>query len=308
MKTASFFSGVGGIELGFDGFNIVYANEIDKNAVQTYESNFSINVDHRDIALVNEKQLPDFEVLLGGFPCQAFSVAGHQLGFNDPRGNIFFDLLRIIHFKRPKIIFLENVKNLVSHNRGQTFSEILNRLKRLGYCVKHKVLNAMEYANIPQNRERIYIVAFQEQREFEKFSFPDPIPLTSTIEDIVDVNLKVDDKYYYNSNFKHWDLIQKDIKQFNTLYQWRRQYVRENKSKVCPTLTANMGTGGHNVPLVLTKHGIRKLTPKECFLFQGFPIDFVLPKIADSHLYKQAGNSVCVEVVRRISKKIRESV
>lgn len=308
MKVSSFFAGVGGIELGFKNFDVVYANEIDERAKATYERNFDIKVDCRDIALVNEKELVDFDILLGGFPCQAFSVAGYQLGFNDPRGNVFFELLRIINFSQPKVIFLENVKNLVSHDKGNTFETILHNLKHLGYFVKHKVLNAMEYGNTPQNRERIYIVAFRSRQAYERFSFPDPIPLTRTIGDIVNFDLKVADKYYYTQDFKHWDLLKSRVTNPNTLYQWRRHYVRENKSNVCPTLTANMGTGGHNVPLVLTKYGIRKLTPKECFEFQGFPNSFILPNIADSHLYKQAGNSVCVQVVRRIAEKIVESI
>ena len=308
MKIASFFAGVGGIELGFKQFQTIYANEIDSRAVLTYEKNLDTKVDCKDILSVNEKKLPDFDILLGGFPCQAFSIAGYQLGFNDSRGNMFFELIRIIKEKKPKIIFLENVKNLVSHDKGKTFLIMLDELKRLGYFIKYQVLNSMEYGNTPQNRERIYIVGFKNKREYEKFSFPDPIPLTQKIQDIVNYEKKVDDKYYYSQdNFKHWELLKSAVVKTNTLYQWRRQYVRENKSNVCPTLTANMGTGGHNVPIVLTKYGIRKLTPKECFLFQGFPKDYVLPNIADSHLYKQAGNSVCVEVIKRIAENIEKA-
>ena len=305
MKVASFFAGVGGIDLAFSNHNIVYVNEIDKNATKTYKFNFDVEIDCRDIQTVNEKELPDFDILLGGFPCQAFSVAGYRKGFEDSRGNLFFDIIRIAKEKKPKIIFLENVKNLVSHDCGKTFNIILKSLESLGYYVKYDVLNAMYYGNTPQNRERIYIVCFKNKKQYKDFNFPNPIFLNNKIDNIVDFNLKVDDKFYYTEkNFKHYEMLLQNITKKNVIYQWRRKYVRENKSNVCPTLTANMGTGGHNVPLVLTKHGIRKLTPKECFMFQGFPNSYKLPDIANSHLYKQAGNSVCVKVIQRIADRI----
>ena len=305
MKVASFFAGVGGIDLAFSNHNIVYVNEIDKNATKTYKFNFDVEIDCRDIQTVNEKELPDFDILLGGFPCQAFSVAGYRKGFEDSRGNLFFDIIRIAKEKKPKIIFLENVKNLVSHDCGKTFNIILKSLESLGYYVKYDVLNAMYYGNTPQNRERIYIVCFKNKKQYKDFNFPNPIFLNNKIDNIVDFNLKVDDKFYYTKkNFKHYEMLLQNLTKKNVIYQWRRKYVRENKSNVCPTLTANMGTGGHNVPLVLTKHGIRKLTPKECFMFQGFPNSYKLPDIANSHLYKQAGNSVCVKVIQRIADRI----
>jgi DNA (cytosine-5)-methyltransferase 1 len=160
----------------------------------------------------------------------------------------------------------------------------------------------MEYGNIPQNRERIYIVGFLDQDAFNKFEFPNKIPLTKTIHDCLEEN-EVDDKYYYNDK-PIYEKIKDDITKKDTVYQWRRKYVRENKNGVCPTLTANMGTGGHNVPLVLNGKGIRKLTPRECANFQGFPKDYKLPNIADSHLYKQFGNSVSIPVVQRIAENM----
>ncbi|ANE35354.1 cytosine-specific DNA methyltransferase [Campylobacter iguaniorum] len=306
MKIASFFAGVGGIEQGFENHEVVYANEIDKNATITYMSNFKIDVDNIDIKQVDEIKLPNFDILMGGFPCQAFSVAGYRLGFDDARGTLFFELMRIAKHKKPKIIFLENVKNLVGHDGGKTFSTMLNVLEELGYKVKYKVLNAMEYGNTPQNRERIYILAFKNKNDYKNFEFPEPIELTTKLCDVIDFEAKVDDKYYYTSKFKQYDLLVSQITKKDTIYQWRRQYVRENKSNVCPTLTANMGTGGHNVPLILSKFGIRKLTPKECFNLQGFPKEFNLPNIADSHLYKQSGNSVCVNVIKRIAQRLNQ--
>ena len=310
-KIASFFAGVGGIDLAFENLGeIVYVNEYNKNAVKTYEKNFDIKVDDRDIRIVEESEIPEFDIMLAGFPCQAFSLAGYRQGFNDEkgRGNLFFELERIFKSKNPDIIFLENVKNLVSHDKGRTFEVILNSLKNSGYYIKYKVLNTMNYGNVPQNRERIYIVAFKNENIYKNFDFPDPIILETKISNLINEN-KLDDKYYYTKeNFKYYEELNNNIKSRDTVYQWRRQYVRENKSKVCPTLTANMGTGGHNVPIVLTNNGIRKLTPKECFLFQGFPKNYELPDIANCHLYKQAGNSVSVSVVKRISENILKSI
>ncbi len=180
---------------------------------------------------------------------------------------------------------------------------ILSSLQKLGYFVKYKVLNSMQYGNIPQNRERIYIVGFLDEELYNKFDFKAPINLETKLTDIIDRD--VSDKYFYNSSkFKHFKELEKNVTNKDTIYQWRIKYVRENKSNVCPTLTANMGTGGHNVPIILTTKGIRKLTPTECFRFQGFPKSFKLLNISDTHLYKQAGNSVSVPVIRRIAECI----
>ena len=313
LKCASFFAGVGGIDLGFENaeiFETVYANEIDEFAVKTYEKNFNIKVDNRDINLVECNEIPDFDVMLAGFPCQAFSIAGYREGFKDKkgRGELFFQLERIFVEKKPKIIFLENVKNLVGHDNGNTFKVILNCLKREKYHVKYQVLNAMHYGNIPQNRERIYIVAFKDEELYKRFDFPEPIELTKKLKDVIDFNIKQDEKYYYNSSCPFYDKLKDGMTSKDTIYQWRRIYVRENKSNVCPTLTANMGTGGHNVPLILAKNGIRKLTPRECFALQGYPKTYQLPNLANTRLYKQAGNSVVVPVIQRIAEQIRIAI
>lgn len=308
------FAGVGGIDLGFEqnGFKIVYADEFDSEPIKTYRANFHIAVDSRDINTVECDDIPNFNVMLAGFPCQAFSVAGYRQGFNDEKGRgvLFFQLARIFKEKKPEVIFLENVKNLVTHDHGKTFRIILETLEAENYHVKYKVLNTLEYGNIPHNRERIYIVAFRDINAFNEFDFPKPVKLTTKLSDVIDFENKVDDRYYYTpNNFSHYDELERAITKSDTVYQWRRMYVRENQSNVCPTLTANMGTGGHNVPLVLTKYGIRKLTPSECFRLQGFPVDFVLPaNVANSNLYKQAGNSVSVTVVSRIAKNIKTAL
>lgn len=313
LRIASFFAGVGGIDLGFEKtgvFTTIYANEIDEYAVKTFEANFNIKVDCRDINNVKASEIPDFDVMLGGFPCQAFSLAGYRQGFNDEkgRGTLFFELVRIIKAKKPKIVFLENVKNLVGHDNGNTFRVILEHLDNLGYHVKYQVLNAKDFGNIPHGRERIYIVAFRNKSLCQKFEFPKPIQLTTKLSDCIDFEHEQDSKYYYSeNNCKFYDKLVEDMTKEDTIYQWRRTYVRENKSNVCPTLTANMGTGGHNVPLIKCKTGIRKLTPRETFNLQGFPETYILPEtLSNTRLYKQAGNSVVVPVINRIAEQIKE--
>lgn len=317
LTCGSFFAGVGGIDKGFElakGFEVVYANEMDSYPVKTYELNANIQVDCRDIRDVNPDEIPDFDVCMAGFPCQAFSVAGYRQGFQDEkgRGTLFFEVARIIEAKRPKIIFLENVKNLVHHDNGHTFQVIIDTLHELGYHITYAVLNAMEYGNVPQNRERIYIVGFLDEDACQAFTFPEKLDLTTRLDDVIDFHTKLDEKYYYTDGKYKGDIYQKLVDAMDddrAVYQWRRHYVRKNKSGVVPTLTANQGTGGHNVCLIKTDNGIRKMTPHECFNVQGFPKDFRLPSdMAESRLYKQAGNSVCVSVITRIAEQILKAV
>src|SRR5699024_2258004 len=288
---ASFFAGVGGIELGFlqsGEFRVVYANEFDKYAKETYELNHDLEIDSRDIRDIKENEVPYADVIMGGFPCQAFSIAGYRKGFEDDRGDLFFELLRFIKNNEPRVVFLENVKNMVGHDHGNTFKIIREALAINGYYIKWKVLNAKDYGNTPQNRERIYIVGFKSKEAFDDFHFPEKIELNSDLTDIIDFDLKADERFYYEKDKQpFYDKLVESITSQDTVYQWRRQYVRENKNGVVPTLTANMGTGGHNVPLILTNENkIRKLTPKETFNAQGFPKEFKLPDISNGQLYK----------------------
>lgn len=315
MKCASFFAGVGGIDLGFEqaGFETIYANENNLYAAETFKANHKAIIDTRSIMDIKTDEIPDFDIMLAGFPCQAFSIAGYRKGFGDEgRGDLFFQLERIFLEKKPSIIFLENVKNLLTHDKGKTFEVIKNSLLDAGYHIKYQVLNASEYGNIPQNRERIYIVCFKDKGLADRFEFPDKTDLKTAIADLLEDEENIDKKFYYTSKTPFYDKLVEDITHANTLYQWRRQYVRENKSGVCPTLTANMGTGGHNVPLLNVqgrKDTIRKLTPRECFNFQGFPKDFKLPNNqSNANLYKQAGNSVVVPVIQRIANQIKNAL
>ena len=303
------FAGIGGFRIALQslGGKCVFSSEWDANAQKTYFYNFG-EIPYGDITKESIKNcIPDgFDVLCAGFPCQAFSIAGYRKGFEDTRGTLFFDLAEIIKRKHPKAVFLENVKNLYTHDNGKTFAVIKATLEELGYVVYHKVMNSMEYANVPQNRERIFIVCFDpnQVKNHHQFSFPERTELTHTIHDCIDPEIN-DKALFYGAKFIHYEELKRDMVSMDTIYQWRRQYVRENKSNVCPTLTANMGTGGHNVPLILTKYGIRKLSPKECINFQGYPKEYQFPtSIANSAKYKQAGNSVVVPLITKVCQNI----
>ena len=309
FRTLDLFAGIGGIRLGFEkaGFTTVFANDFEKACKETYDLNFKTSkLIVEDIRKIGIDDLPEFDFLLGGFPCQAFSIAGYRKGFNDKdRGNLFFDIARIIEARKPAGFLLENVKNLKGHDGGKTFKIIEKTLIDFGYHIKAKVLNSMEYGDVPQNRERIYIVGFKNKQYADNFEFPEEKQLTTKILDILEDD--VDEKYYYNGK-PLYEKIKDDIKKIGKVYQWRRKYVRENKKGVCPTLTANMGMGGHNVPIIKNKKGIRKLTPRECASIQGFPKNYKLPKIADSSLYKQFGNSVTVTVIEAVAKQMKKAI
>lgn len=312
------FSGVGGIELGLTRNNMqpLWSNDLDKYAFKTYTSNFDTNFLLDDIKNISGTGLAAVDVLCGGFPCQPFSVAGYQKGFADDRGNVFFEIIRLINElpEKPKALLLENVKNFYTHDKGNTFKIVKDTLEANGYSVYTDILNTSKYTNIPHNRERTFMVCFLDtpQNEMKKFFEDNCLPTvadeTITLSEFLESG-KVDEKYYYREDKYMYDDLVKDMTNPNTVYQWRRKYVRENKSGVCPTLTANMGTGGHNVPLILVEDGIRKLTPRECFNLQGFPDSYKLPDdVANTQLYKQAGNSVTVALVEKLGKGIQETL
>lgn len=309
-KTLDLFAGIGGIRMGFEnaGFETVFGNDFDAYCKATYDLNFeSVPLKVADIAKIKSSDLPNSDILLAGFPCQPFSIAGYRQGFLDTdRGNLFFEIIRILKDKNPQAVFLENVKNLKSHDHGKTFNIISAALSDLGYHVQTQILNSMEYGDVPQNRERVYIVGFKSKEHFDIFKFPSPISLNKTVSDLLEKEV---DKRFYYTNSSLYKVLDNNIKLEGVVYQWRRAYVRENKSGVCPTLTANMGMGGHNVPLIRDKKGVRKLTPRECARMQGFPETYHLPNdISDSKLYKQLGNSVTVTVVERVAKQIKKAL
>ncbi len=310
LRTIDLFAGIGGIRRAFEraGFSTAYAADLDPHCKTTYDLNFKETpLAVQDVSTIDIKALPDFNLLLAGFPCQPFSIAGKKQGFKDKgRGDLFFDLLKIIDARKPAVVFLENVKNLLQHDENRTFVIIKENLERHGYHVKFAVLNSADYGNVPQSRERIYIVGFRDQVAAEAFKFPEKKLLRKNILDILEK--KIDDKYYYREGWLY-DRLKKEKMRHGVVYNWRRVYLREVKSGLCSTLTANMGMGGHNVPLIRDARGMRRLTPRECATLQGFPLSFKLPKnLPDSRLYKQIGNSVTTTVIERIADSIRDAL
>ena len=307
-KVGSLFSGIGGIDLGFEqaGFEIAWANDMDASACKTYRHNFpNTYLIEGDVRNVDHRTLPDVDVLVAGFPCQPFSIMGYRRGFKDPRGNLFFEISRFIDVKRPRVVFLENVRNLMEHDNGKTFLVIYNTLAQLGYSVKYKVINATD-VNIPQNRARIFIVAFLNIEDCDRFAFPEAESLEVTIEDIIDRSVKHDDIYYYGSNSRYFKELDAKIVDKSGIYRIDDSGVAMRKWDMCPTLKANMGTYPDRVPIIRDDFGIRKLTPMECLAFQGYPKDYAFKGVSLESAYKQCGNTVCVPVIRRIAERIYE--
>jgi DNA (cytosine-5)-methyltransferase 1 len=309
LKFIDLFAGIGGMRIAFEdaGAECVLTCEINEDALKTYKANFKGNnnhIYHNDILTLTKDIVPKHNILVAGFPCQPYSIAGLRKGLKDERGgDVFLAILRILKERSPDAFLLENVKGMLNHDKGETFAFMLNSLADCGYVLTQKVLNSMEHANVPQNRERVFVVGFRDGAKLQKFEFPSEVKLTKTIHDCLEKK-QVAKEFYYDNRYDCFAEIEKSIESRDTLYQWRRHYVRENKSNACPTLTANMGTGGHNVPLLKDDFGIRKLTPRETANFQGFPKDFKLPNLANSKLYHQFGNSVTVPLITKIAKKI----
>lgn len=298
FRVAELFTGTCAFSLAFHSidpnkYNVVYANDFEPSSKAIYDENNEEKLHCADL----------MDILTAGFPCQPFSIAGKQDGFNDQRSNVFWKIIDILDYHKPRIAILENVKNLQSHDHGNTFEIIVGTLEFLGYHLKYQIMNTCKVTKIPQNRERIYIVCFRDVEDYNSFTFPEVLQETSfPLTQMLDINIA--DKYYYKAESSIWENLEEDVVKHintNTVYQYRRCYVRENKNGVCPTLTANMGSGGHNVPIIKDDVGIRKLTPRECFNLQGFPQTYNLPgNLSDAKLYKLAGNAVSVPTVKKI--------
>lgn len=308
-SVCSLFSGIGGIDLGFiqAGFDIVWANEMDAAACRTYRHNFpNTNLIEGDIKRIATSDIPDCDVLTAGFPCQPFSIAGLQKGFKDRDGNLFFEITRIIDAKRPKVVFLENVPNLMEHDDGKTFLVIFNGLAQFGYTVYYRVLASNDYGNLPQIRKRIYIVAIREDISNRLYQYPEPMELTLKSSDIINRSVKQHDIYYYTEG-KMYDRLVALMKDRKAIYRITDTEVRWTKNQMCPTLTANMGTHKDRVHVVWDDYGIRKMTLREGLDFQGFPKEFYFPNtITIDDAYKQIGNTVSVPVIARLATKIKE--
>ena len=320
-KSVDLFAGIGGIRLGFDkafekDIETVFVSEWDKKAQETYRANFKDKFDIQgDITQIEEKKIPQHDILLAGFPCQAFSLAGLKKGFEDARGTLFFDVARIAEYHKPKVIFCENVKNLVNHDKGKTFKVITRILENLGYKVYEKVLNSKNFG-VPQNRERIYIVAFREDIDSSDFSFPEETADSKVIADIMEEK-EVSPKYYLSdvyldSLIRHKERHESKGNGFG--------YEIKKLDEIANTLVCG-GMGRERNLIIdrrltnftpvthitgeINKKYIRKMTPREWARLQGFPDNFKFV-VADTHLYKQFGNSVTVSVIEAIAKKIKK--
>lgn len=325
-KVIDLFAGIGGIRLGFDQafgeeIETVFVSEWDEWAQKTYKANFLDNFDiNGDITKIHEKDIPEFDICLAGFPCQAFSMAGKRKGFKDDykgmsRGTLFFDVVRICAEHKPKVIFCENVKGLTIHDRGRTLKIILETLKEIGYIPFKAVLNSKDF-RVPQNRERIYIVAFRKDIAPKEFIFPTPIDDTKRLKDIreekpVPVKYYLSDVYLdtlrkhkarheakgngFGYEIRNWDDIAGAIV-CGGMGRERNLVIDKRQKNLVPTT---------HIKGEVNKEGVRKMTPREWARLQGFPDSFKLP-LADVHLYKQLGNSVTVPVIKEIALKIKE--
>jgi DNA (cytosine-5)-methyltransferase 1 len=306
------FCGTGAFSYAFHKTNkvtTIFANDMLDSSEEIFNINNNIKLTKENLINIEDENIPKSQILTAGFPCQPFSIAGMQKGFDDERSNVFWKILSIIKHNCPEIVILENVKNLQSHDNGKTFKIIIENLEKLDYYIKYSILNTSKITGIPQNRERIYIVCFKDKSLYEKFDFNFPEIELKPVIDFLEKDIP--EKYYYNNSTVIYDELKKNVIKnvsTNTIYQYRRYYVRENKNNVCPTLTANMGSGGHNIPIILDDKGIRKLTPRECFNLQGFPIDYKLPTMATNKLYSLAGNAVSVPVVSLIADRLLNKI
>jgi len=309
------FAGIGGFHIALSSFgaSCVFASEWDKYAADTYEANFNKRP-FGDITQINEIDIPKHDILCAGFPCQSFSISGKQKGFDDIRGSLFFDIARIINFHKPRVIFLENVKNLVNHDEGRTLKVIIETLEKLDYKVFTKTLNSSHFG-LPQNRERIYIVAFSKVIDSNDFSFPNPTNEPISVENILEEN-PVDVKFierddieiYKNYTFQDTLFGRTEINKplqigkVNKGGQGERIYDIRGHAI---TLSAHGGGIGAKTGLYYINGKIRRLTPRECARVQGFDEDFKINK-NNSQAYKQFGNSVSINVLQRIMMEVQK--
>lgn len=308
LSAVSLFAGIGGICLGFQqaGFKIIWANEIDHAACLTYRHNLGSNyLVEGDIRQISEQTVPHSDVLAAGFPCQSFSTAGAGRGFQDSRGILFFEVVRIISATQPRAIFLENVENLIEHDNGRTFQTIYASLVELGYIIHYRAMPTHKYANIPQTRRRVYIVAFRSIANSCQFQFPDEVPLTAKAMDWIEHDKKQPDIYYYDneSSFDHY--VCNAVTDESCFYRIFNGSITKLQNRKCPTLTASMNTP-RNAAVLRDRFGVRRITLREALRFQGFPVNYYFPKAINiQQAYHQIGNSVTVPVIQRIAEKIK---
>ena len=301
-KMIDLFAGIGGTRLGFQltgRTQAVFSSEIDKFAIKTYHANFG-ETPHGDITKIDANDIPDHDILVGGFPCQAFSQAGLKKGFEDTRGTLFFEIARILKHKQPKAFLLENVKNLLNHDNGKTYSVIDSTLKELGYAVSLLVYHAKDFG-VPQNRERIYIVGFNKNKVHNYMDFNTPVPpkLDVRVGDILEHN--VNPKYTISD--KLWEGHQRRKKDNKAAGKGFGYSIFNESSPYTNTISARYYKDGSEILIEQKGKNPRKITPREAARLQGFPNDFIIP-VSDTQAYKEFGNSVAVPVVKIIAEEI----
>ena len=297
FKFIDLFAGVGGIRIPFDelGGSCVFTSEFDKFAQLTYAANFG-ETPQGDITLISEKEIPNHDLLLAGFPCQAFSQAGLKKGFKETRGTLFFDIARILDYKKPKAFLLENVKGLRGHDKGKTFKTIIATLNELGYeTLESKVLNAKHFG-LPQNRERIFIIGFKKHVNFQ---FPEPLNTPTRLGNILQKRVK--DKYTISDKMWAGHQLRKE-KHAKKGYGFGYS-IFDRDSEYSSTISARYYKDGSEILIKQKGKNPRRLTPREASRLQGFPEDFVIP-VSDAQAYKQFGNAVPVSLIREIAKQI----
>lgn len=319
MKCGALFAGIGGFCAGFKsaGLPTAWAVENDPSASLTYARNFPktrlIQKDVRTVTVRRDKLEP-VDVLHAGFPCQSFSQAGERQGFNDPRGKLFFEIMRLISEfgpRKPKVLVLENAPFLRYGEGGAWFLEMQNAIRRAGYWFREDncaELNAYRITELPQQRVRLFMVAFSTDAfGTGRFEFPtEQHPAPKVLSDFIDFDATPPKEYFLPKENRYSHMIGKAVTDRNCLYQLRKYEVRAKEPGVCPTLTANMGLGGHNVPFIMTHGGLRKLTEYECLRLQGFPKSFKFPdEVPRAHRYTQVGNAVAAPVAKLLARRVK---
>ena len=302
MRVVSLFAGIGGLDSGFiqNGYDVIWANDFDKYAVKTYQSNYKNPIILGDLNEIELNSIPLTDIIIGGFPCQPFSMMGEMKGFEDTRGTLFFRIVEIINNQiergsKPKALVLENVRNLKLHDNGNTFKVIKKTLEDLGYVVYDKILNSADYG-VPQTRNRTFIVCFSNKNA--EFHYPPKIKLENTLQDLLEKN--VDNKYYLSER-----ILPTILSNGTGGYRGKSEIDLKIARPLCATMAKMHRACQDNY---VTQHGkVRRLTPRECARLQGFTDDFVIP-VSDTQAYKQFGNAVTVNVSNAVAAMVKETL
>lgn len=300
LKVASMFCGCGGMDLGILGgfeylgkryaklpYEIVYALDNDEYCTKIYNDNFKHKCVVQDIKSLDIASLPDFDVLIGGFPCQSFSISAQnppRLGYKDERGMLFFEMVKILRERHPRFFIAENVKGLLSANKGKAFPMIIEEFETAGYKVVHKLLNAEEYG-VPQRRQRVVIVGFRDEDDYNRFNYPTPINSRKTLGDVIDLSADNDDKWFFS---------QKAVDGMMAVREKMNKGRVQNLDEPCNTISSHLAKVSLNStdPVRFVNDRYRRFTPRECARIQSFPDSFVLDSVSEARQYKAIGNAV----------------